>query len=372
MLAAGVMGNITGLRADFVICDDVEVPNTVSSAEKRTEMRARLSEIDFILTPGGMVLYVGTPHHLETLYADRDHAEKLGLTAEQAPLVDFPRLVVPLLDAAGQSAWPQRFPTGDIEKLRRRVGPSRFASQMMLQPATTAQGRLNPGLLKRYEAELHYRQAQGRGILSVNDRTLVSASCCWDPAFAAANGKGDHSVIAAVFTDDRGDYWLHHLHYLRCDARAAEDEATQQCRMVAAFLRGLHLTAVRVETNGIGRFLPGLLRQILQREGIAAAVIESPTRRGKAERILEAFEAVLAAGALHVHARIWHTPFISEMRDWRPDGAGHDDGLDAVAACLLHEPVRLNSAVSGPIKPAIRPDWRGHGNQHSATHDFDV
>lgn len=371
MLAAGVMGNITGLRADFVICDDVEVPNTVNSAEKRAELRARLAEIDFILTPGGMVLYVGTPHHVETLYADRAHAQKLNLSSEQAPLTDVPRLVIPLLDPDGQSAWPARFPLTQIEKLRRRVGPSRFTSQMMLEPATTAQGRLNPGLLKKYDAELEYREALGQAILSIENRKLVSASCCWDPAFAAADGKGDHSVIAAIFTDEQGDYWLHHLLYIRCDARAPEDAATQQCRQVAAFLRGLHLTSVRVEINGIGRFLPGLLRQVLQREGVAAAVIEHTARRNKNERITEAFEAVLAAGALHVHDRIWQTPFINEMRDWRPEGGSHDDGLDAVASCLLAEPIRLAHNPSISPRPS-RLDWRTGGKQHSAYRDFEV
>lgn len=44
---------------------------------------------------------------------------------------------------------------------------------------------------------------------------------------------------------------------------------------------------------------------------------------------------------LEGHARIWRTPFIDEMRDWRPGRNGRDDGLDAVSACILAEPVRF-------------------------------
>ena len=61
VLAAGVSSNITGNRADIIICDDVEVPGTCDSAEKREGLRERLAENEYILTPGGMQLYIGTP-----------------------------------------------------------------------------------------------------------------------------------------------------------------------------------------------------------------------------------------------------------------------------------------------------------------------
>ena len=41
MLARGITSNITGSRADIIICDDVEVPNTCDSAEKREDLRER-------------------------------------------------------------------------------------------------------------------------------------------------------------------------------------------------------------------------------------------------------------------------------------------------------------------------------------------
>ena len=35
LLAKGITSNITGTRTDFIICDDVEVPNTCSTHEQR-------------------------------------------------------------------------------------------------------------------------------------------------------------------------------------------------------------------------------------------------------------------------------------------------------------------------------------------------
>jgi len=71
----GLYGNVTGMRADLIICDDVEVPNTSNTARKRAELRERLRELDFILSPMGTIIYIGTPHAADTIYrtaADAD------------------------------------------------------------------------------------------------------------------------------------------------------------------------------------------------------------------------------------------------------------------------------------------------------------
>lgn len=68
VICQGVYGNITGMRADLIICDDVEVPNTSNTAQKRENLRERLRELDFILSPTGTMIYIGTPHAHDTIY----------------------------------------------------------------------------------------------------------------------------------------------------------------------------------------------------------------------------------------------------------------------------------------------------------------
>lgn len=68
VICQGVYGNITGMRADLIICDDVEVPNTANTAQKRENLRERLRELDFILSPSGTMVYIGTPHAYDTIY----------------------------------------------------------------------------------------------------------------------------------------------------------------------------------------------------------------------------------------------------------------------------------------------------------------
>ncbi|MBN1324809.1 MAG: hypothetical protein JW974_01155 [Alphaproteobacteria bacterium] len=59
-------------HADLIICDDVEVPNTSNTSRKREMLRERLRELDFILSPGGAMIYIGTPHTTETIYKVQD------------------------------------------------------------------------------------------------------------------------------------------------------------------------------------------------------------------------------------------------------------------------------------------------------------
>lgn len=68
VICQGITGNITGMRADLIICDDVEVPNTCNTYKKRIKLRERLRELDFILSPKGALVYIGTPHTKDTIY----------------------------------------------------------------------------------------------------------------------------------------------------------------------------------------------------------------------------------------------------------------------------------------------------------------
>ncbi len=345
MLAQGILGNFTGCRADVIVCDDVEVPNTSGTPAKRAALRERLSETEFVLTPGGTLLYVGTPHTAESLY----------LKTGDAFLRGYARLEIPLLDATGASAWPERFNAQTIAKLHRRVGPRRFASQMQLQPVELEAARLDPALIVPYRDALDLRTANGAASLFLGERRLLSGSAWWDPAFGKP-GQGDHSVLVVVFADADGNRFLHCVSYLTTDSTDAHDPATQQCRLVAQTAGDLFVPVVHVETNGIGRFLPDLLRSTASKMGIPFAVREAVSTQRKADRILGAFDPVLAARRLYAHTSVFESDFPAEMRAWKPGAVSvKDDALDAVAGALLAEPARLPR-----YPPRItRPGWRG-------------
>lgn len=353
LLARGIGGNITGAHADTVICDDVEVPNTASTASRRAWLRERLGEVEHIVPPHGTHIYAGTPHTYYSIYADAPRPE----TGEEAPfLAGFRRCVVPIWAGDGRSAWPERFPAAAVANMRARIGPSAFASQMMLQPTAPDAARLDPAQMAVYDDPLTLHERNRQAELTIGGTRLVAASAWWDPAFGRAD-RGDGSVLAVVFSDAEGGLWLHRVAYLHIDPAATLDPAGQQCRQVAAHAADLHLPSVTVETNGIGAFLPGLLRQEFGRRRLAVSVQAATARQAKDQRILAALEVPLAARLLRVHRSVLETPFPREMREWRPGARQRDDGLDAVAGAIAATPVRL------PAQAATRrgPAWWGGG-----------
>jgi len=360
MMAKGITSNITGSRADVILCDDVEVPNTSDSKEKREDLRERLSELSFVLVPGGLQLYIGTPHTFDTIYSETKCTNN---DAGEAFLLGYKALRIPLLDAQGQSAWPERFGQSDIARLKRAAGPNKFASQMMLKPVNIAEGRLNPDLLRVYDDPLDY--APELGALFLGERKMVASSAWWDPAFGSAQGDG--SVLACIFADDVGNLFLQHVEYISVQ-KGSDDEATAQCKIVAALAKKMMLPSITLEINGIGKFLPAILRNELARAHVPSSVIEFSNRKPKDLRILEAFDAPLAARRLYAHQSVLQTPFLNEMREWRPGFAkGHDDGLDAVAGAISQHPMRLKRLYGKGVF-----GWAKGTEGHKAKTDFKV
>jgi hypothetical protein len=360
MMARGLSANMTGSRADIIICDDVEVPNTCDTAEKRADLRERLGEAEFVLVPGGTMLYIGTPHAWHSIYADVPRAE----TGEARPFLDgFRRLTIPVINKDGASAWPERFTSDDIARMRVAAGPNKFASQMMLAPVNIAEGRLDPAALQFYADRLHFsRELQ---MLYLGENRVVSCSAWWDPAFGRS---GDSSVLAVIFTTEDGRRHLHRVEYITIDSADNGSEAEQQCRKVSFIAQLLFVPCVTVETNGIGKFLPTMLKKELAKNKVRCGVAEATSSRAKDLRILEAFDAPLAAQSLYAHESVRETPLLLEMREWRPGmRSQRDDGLDAVAGALSLSPVRLPfEAFNG------RQSWHGGGKQHSAKTEFEV
>ncbi len=341
VLARGIAGNFTGTRADVIICDDVEVPRTCSTPLNRSLLRQRLAEINFVLVPTGFQIYVGTPHSYYSIYANSPRAE---IGEEQAFLEGFRRLCIPLVNQHGESAWPERFPAATIDALRREAGPHRFRSQMLLEPTPARAAKLDPGRLVTYADPLHAAFANRELTLSIGDTPMVSSVCWWDPAYGRP-GRGDRSAIAVVLIDRQGKYWLHALRYLQFSPKDLEesDEATQLVRQAIAFAESLHQTRLFIETNGIGRFLPGLVRRELRGRASRLTLVERHSTRNKAERILQALDPILAASHLLVHQSVAESGFFEEMHEWAPDSSARDDGLDAVSGAILEQPVTVGS-----------------------------
>ena len=335
VLARGIGANITGSRADVVICDDVEVPKTCDTPFKREELREKLTELDFVLVPNGLMLYVGTPHTKQTIYD----------ISENGFLHGFSLMKIPILDKNGKSVWEERFSIDKINAIKKRAGPLKFLSQMMLSPVELKESRLDVNLVHFYRDELDYNENNYTVTLKIGDRKMISGAAWWDPSFG--KNEGDRSVLACVFFDNEGNCYVHDMLYL--SVQDENNAAEEQCLGVIDAVQKYHLPCVMIETNGIGKFLPELLKKSMQKSGVVCAVLPKISRMNKTQRILEALDVRLANGSVFMHERVKNTPFMQEITEWNADLKNmHDDGLDALAGCLLAEPVRIkgNSGTS--------------------------
>ncbi len=365
MLAKGIISNITGSRADVFICDDVEVPNTCDSPGKREDLRERLGEIPYVLVSEGLQLYVGTPHHYYSIYADAPRDE----IGEKEPfLKDFERLSVPALDENNDSTWPEELSNEDIEQKRIDEGPNKFDAQMMLRPVNIMQGRLDPDLLKSYRGEAEYDRIYKK--LFIGGSEMAGASCWWDPSFGKTTS--DDSVCAVVYSDPGGYFFLHDVVYIKVDEHDELAEAAQQVAIVAKITNKYYLPSITIEANGLGKFLPNMLRNEMNKEKIPTRVRGLTSTRPKALRIIEGFDALMASGRLYVHEKVRETNFIMEMREWRPSKNGHsskgkDDALDAVAGALSQHPDRYARGF-----PEGSFSWQRASSTHTAKGDWEL
>lgn len=332
VFASGILANITGARADEVIFDDVEVPKNCDNDSLREQLRTRIGDTVHILVPEGKRPFVGTPHAFISIYPEQIEN---GAASLKIPLLtehkgDFPFLT-------GTSAWPERFGEDIVaQRQLNSVSKGNFLSQYQLIPYRATNTIFDCAQIITYKSEIDFYSANSETVLTIATTRMVSCSAFWDPSM----GKdiSDDSVLSIVFSDELGHYYIH-----RCIKVTGDAEA--QCDQIKAAATEYHLPQIIVETNGIGNFLPGLLQKALKGTGIA--VDGRPTTKNKVQKITEAFEVRLASGVIHCHESVMATKFLGQLRDFNPKTAGRskDDFIDASAAAILNEPIRITKGV---------------------------
>ena len=392
MYAKGILSNVTSSRSDFIQNDDIEVPRNIATPEAREKLRYRLGEQTHIAVPGAPKLYIGTPHTHDSIYDDirkqganalivrmfeREHriekADKarhdVGFRPEYvfagigpgARLlragVDYQVegtvlvLAAPageLVDVYAGAAWPERFDAAEMEKRRRETRTlNEWDSQYQLHAKPVTNVRLDPARMIAYDAEPALRRANGSATMWLGKQQIVGAACRWDPA--SGNLKRDVSGLAVMLQDGAGRRYWHRALALTGDvAEFGPDNKTitggqvwQLCDVVEA----LNLPRVTVETNGIGKFAPAILRAALKQRRLVCGVVESNSTQNKNKRILEGFEPLLMSrGMLWAHVDVLRGPVWAQMKDWNPAVADQDDDLiDAGAGAIAETPERIRA-----------------------------
>ncbi len=253
----------------------------------------------------------------------------------------FRELKIPLLDKNNCSAWPERFSVKKIDSLRSRIGQNIFATQMLLElPDKKTKAFFDVELLDFYTESLIYREANHKAILSLGDVRLVNGIAFWDPSLGRE--KSDGSVVACVFQDEKGFYYLHQISYLKVER--SSHSAQEQCDAVVQMLKENFLNTLVIETNGIGGFLPELFKERCRKAQYPVAIKTVHSRIQKSERIVSTLDPLFSSGFLKCNSRVKTTPFLKELINWFPDSShAKDDGMDALCGAIMSEPVRIRT-----------------------------
>ena len=166
-------------------------------------------------------------------------------------------------------------------------------------------------------------------------------------------------MLSVVWQDNQGRLYWH-------AAERLNGEIDEQCAEVRRIVERYRLPNVAVETNGIGQFVPALLRKALA--GTGCSVTDTQAKGNKHERIIAAIEPALSAGLLWCHVRVADSYALTEMDEFNPLDRGYSpDYLDSLSGAILASPVRIKSK-SQESQPVTQ--FRGAGGSIKAKTKF--
>jgi hypothetical protein len=152
----GIGGQLVGFRGSCIIPDDVETQTNSLTLVMREKIEEAVKEFESVLTPGGVIKYLGTPHDVDSLYMKLLRLKNAaGAPVYQAriwpalypsteEIKGYGKLLAPYIlaqlkklgpTAVGHSTMPMRFPDEDLETRRAAMGNSEFRLQFMLDLA---------------------------------------------------------------------------------------------------------------------------------------------------------------------------------------------------------------------------------------------
>jgi hypothetical protein len=379
----GIFGDIVGGRADLIIPDDVETPNTAETQGMREKLRDRVSEFSWVAKEGRCrTVYLGTPHFEDTLYThlvrhdftrvliparypDRAWMRKSG--HELRPLLKSNLEDDPSL--AGTPTDPQRFGDDDLLRREAKSGRSKFALQMMLDTAPADAERRPLKVRDLIVADVNPEIAPQKLVWASSDEQVVRNLPNMAPdgdrffrplTFKMRDGKDvpmleyQHSVLYVDPSGTGGDEtaWcgMRHLNGTLfvseiSGSRAGYTDDTLEA--IAQAAKRVKANAVVVESNfGQGMFMK-LLVPFLKRVH-PCAIEEVTSSRQKELRVIDTLEPLLNQHRLVVdpavieadHASIQDYGPGRECYSWvhqltrvtRDRGClKHDDRLEALA-----------------------------------------
>ena len=138
--SVGIFGQLTGSRADLILADDVEVPNTAWTVGMREKLLHSVGEFNAILKPGGEIMFLGTPQTEESIYNKlRSRGYECRIWPSRYPEKPekygdalAPVILDRCIERKGRPTDPDRFSEIDLIEREASYGRSQFTLQFQL------------------------------------------------------------------------------------------------------------------------------------------------------------------------------------------------------------------------------------------------
>lgn len=371
--AYGITGQITGIRSTCIIGDDVETSENTLTLDLRRRIRDQVAEFENIIVPGGDIVYLGTPHHEETLY---DYLIKGGYSFRAWPVMHpgddaCGCELGPMYDEmeSGDLAWPERFGREELAAREAAEGRSKFRMQYLLQ-WRLGDSNLTP---LRLTDAIVFSMDRDRAPMSISWGVTNSAGQStrvddipslgfgtdgfhhpiffdknWAPysgckMWVDPSGRGDDETAYAIVAHLNGYLWVKSAGGL--SGGYSQDTLDE----IVALAKQHRVTEILVEDNFGQGMMAQLLEPVVARHAVDAgeapdlpdgwvATVETVRVTGQKEvRVIESLEPVLNQHRLVLHPDVAKDETLQHQwtRITRQRGClDHDDRIEALAMAV--------------------------------------
>jgi len=311
ILALGITGQLRGFniddyRPDLIICDDTstdEASNSVDQRNKQTNLvfgalfnsLAPRSE-----APDAKAIILDTPKSkfdlIESLEGDEDW--------------QFFRYGI--FDDAGESRWPERYPTAELlAKKQAEIKVGRLAIWMREKECKVIAEEL---------ASFKYANLVFWETLPERPTYVISI----DPASSDAKEADDNVVMVVAFYRDE-------VYVVDYKAAIGQDPE-MVLATVFEYARRWRPLGIIVEAIAYQRVLAWYIEKGMREQRVYLPVYKIQDRRRKSDRIVQALGETSGYQRLKVLPA--HTKLIEQYTEYSPTAKMHDDVLDALAMAI--------------------------------------
>lgn len=307
---AGILGNLTGKRANLLIGDDWlrGIKDADSEVIRESIWKAYVWDLKTRLSPGGSIILIGTPWH------EDDHFGRIMLSndKEKWDVIELPALAAendPLERKVGEPLWPDYITLGMLEDVRDSLDKKdirMWNSLYQLKPTIETGDYFKKEWI---DGNIVNLVPSGLGMYGASDYAVSDGAGDWTVHITAGyDSKNDEIYITDVWRERTvSDVWVDQFIDMAVESKVLE-WAEEQGQII----------------QSVGPYIEKEMAR--RRQFIYRKQFTSSTDKPKRARSIQAYMARRKVKILNAS---WTDVFVKELLSF-PSGK-HDDQVDALS-----------------------------------------